>query len=230
MEKDNLLLLHGALGSKAQLASLQTLLSDLFIVHTLDFDGHGANASNQEFSIDLFADNVLNYLIQNNIAKTHIFGYSMGGYVALKLAVKSSSFVGKIMTLGTKFNWTPEIAAKEIKMLNPQKIEEKVPAFAARLDELHTANNWKTVMQKTVQLMIDLGDGKGLSDEELRQVEQNTLIGIGEFDEMVTQEESSNAASLIPFGKFKVIDGFKHPIEKVDMKVLAQEIITFMQS
>ena len=46
-------------------------------------------------------------------------GHSMGGYVALKLALKRPELVDRIITLGTKFNWTPEVAAKEVKMLNP---------------------------------------------------------------------------------------------------------------
>ena len=54
----------------------------------------------------------------------------MGGYVALQLANKHPKYVQKIITLGTKFAWDKETAAKEVKMLNPEKIEEKIPAFA----------------------------------------------------------------------------------------------------
>jgi len=38
---EHLLLLHGALGSKEQLAALALKLKDKYVVHTLNFNGHG---------------------------------------------------------------------------------------------------------------------------------------------------------------------------------------------
>jgi pimeloyl-ACP methyl ester carboxylesterase len=51
----------------------------------------------------------------------------MGGYVALKTAVLHPGRIEAIVTLGTKFHWDPENASNEVRMLNPEKIEEKVP-------------------------------------------------------------------------------------------------------
>ena len=74
---------------------------------------------------------------ENYIQTIDIFGYSMGGYVALWLARFYPDRVGKIFTLGTKLKWNDEEAEKEIKMLNPEKVELKVPAFAQQLAERH---------------------------------------------------------------------------------------------
>lgn len=56
--------------------------------------------------------------------------------------------IKKIITLATKFNWDETIAAQKIKMLNADKIEEKLPRFAAGLQKRHAPNNWKTVLVK----------------------------------------------------------------------------------
>jgi len=229
MHKEKLLLLHGALGSKIQFEELKKQLDHHFFVHTMDFNGHGTIVSLSYFTIDLFVKDVEDYLVENRIDKIHIFGYSMGGYVALKLALMHPGLVSKIMTLGTKFDWTPEIAAKEIRMLNPEKIEEKVPAFARRLEALHTANNWKEVMRKTAQMMVELGNGNGLTDDELKNIDHEVQVGIGELDEMVTLEESERTAGLLSCGSLKVLDGFRHPIEKVDTAVLSKAIKEFIQ-
>lgn len=228
MKKENIILLHGALGTKAQFVSLGNILSKHFDVHLLNFEGHGDVPSNKEFSIDLFAENVIDMLQVKNISKTHIFGYSMGGYVALRLAMKSPELVDRVVTLGTKFNWNKKIAAQEIKMLNPEKIEEKVPAFAKRLYELHSSNDWKVVMRKTAQLMANLGDGDGMSDEELKRIDHNVLIAIGELDNMVSFEESERAAELLQNGQLKKLIEVKHPIEKVDASQLATVIVDFI--
>ena len=230
MVKDNLILLHGALGSKQQFKSLKPMLSNHFNVLDLNFEGHGERPSNKGYSIDLFAENVIEFLHEKNISHSHIFGYSMGGYVGLQLALIKPSLVRRIMTLGTKFNWTKEIAKHEVSMLNPSKIEVKIPAFAKHLEELHTGTDWKVVMAKTAQMMIDLGNGKKLSDEDLKSIDHEVLIGIGALDRMVTLEESEYAASLIRKGRLKVMEDFKHPIEKIDMSQLAAVIRDFMHS
>ncbi|WP_420570765.1 alpha/beta fold hydrolase [Kordia sp.] len=228
MKHTNLLLLHGALGSEVQLKPLQELLSKDFNVHTLNFEGHGGRASNYEFTMERFADNVTEKLQTLQLERTHIFGYSMGGYVALTLAKKHPELVDIIVTLGTKFNWTIEAAQQEVRMLNPEKIEEKVPAFAKRLHELHQPNDWKEVMKKTAEMMLALASGKRLTNQDLQQINHKTLIGIGALDTMVSVEESENAATQLPNGTLQIIDDVKHPIEKVDIQVLATIIKDFI--
>lgn len=228
MKHNNLLLFHGALGSEIQLQLLQELLANDFNVHTLNFEGHGGRTSDDAFDMEQFADNVVEKLQALEISKTHIFGYSMGGYVTLTLAKKYPEMVENIVTLGTKFNWTLESAQQEVKMLNPEKIEEKVPAFAKRLHELHQPNDWKEVMQKTAEMMLALANGKRLTDADLNQIQHKVLIGIGSLDNMVTVEESENAATQLPNGTLQIIEDVKHPIEKVDVNVLAAFIRGFI--
>ena len=92
MEK--LLLLHGALGSQTQLESLKNTLAASFEVHCLDFYGHGsATLSEEPFRIAGFAEQVNNWLEEKQFDSISIFGYSMGGYVALYLA---SKYPGKV--------------------------------------------------------------------------------------------------------------------------------------
>lgn len=230
MKNTNLLLLHGALGSEVQLQPLQKLLSKDFNVHPLNFEGHGGRNSDDEFNMERFAENVVEKLQELNISQTHIFGYSMGGYVALTFAKKHPEKVEKIVTLGTKFNWTVESAQQEVKMLNPDKIEEKVPAFAKRLHELHQPNDWKEVMHKTANMMLTLANGKKLTNIDLQQIPHKVLIGIGALDNMVSVEESENAATQLPNGSLKIINDVKHPIEKVEMNILASVIHDFIAS
>lgn len=224
-----LVLLHGALGSKEQLEELAYLLEKKFQVYTLNFSGHGDQPEKEAFSNDLFSDNIYQFLSENKIEKCHLFGYSMGGYVALYFANKYPDKIGKIITLATKFNWTPESAAKEIKMLNPNIIEEKVPKFAAVLKALHLANDWKIVLNKTAAMMLGLGNGKALKENDLRSIKNEVLIAVGDADKMVAVDESSWAAENLPNGKLLVLKGVEHPIEKVDRQDLSKVILNFIQ-
>lgn len=222
-----ILLLHGALGSIDQFAELRSLLTD-FEIHTFNFSGHGGNKIQSDFSIDLFAQDTLNYLQNNGIENTNIFGYSMGGYVALKLVFGHLDLVDKIMILGTKFNWTKESAEKEVKMLDPEVVEIKVPKFAETLRKRHHPEDWKSVMHQTAQMMTALGNGSAMKYEDFKSIKNEVLICLGSEDNMVTQDESSIVVDHLPNGELMLLEGFKHPVEMVDKLKLAKTIREFM--
>jgi len=227
MEMKHILLLHGAIGSKQQLQPLAEKLSGKFIVHTLNFSGHGGEALPEIFSIETFASDVLNYLRSNNIEKISIFGYSMGGYVALYLAKHHSEFIDSLFTLATKFLWTPEISAKETKMLDAGKITEKIPAFAKILEERHAPADWKNVLKETTAMMTGMGTGNPLQLSDYESIEQHALISIGDKDTMVTLEETIDVYRHLKNASLLVLPDTQHPIEKVNMERLANELIYF---
>ena len=218
--KPNLLLLHGALGTKNQFNSILSSLDRDFNVLSINFEGHGDESSNTDFTLHGFTDNIITFLNQKNIDKTHILGYSMGGYVALNLAITNPEMVKSIITLGTKFEWDPQISAREIQMLNPQKIQEKVPAFVKHLENIHPANHWKELLIKTAGFIEGLGNGKGLDNSLLAKISHKVLVFLGNEDKMVSREESEKLAQLIPNGTLEIIDGFRHEIDKNDLSVL----------
>ncbi|MFT5858565.1 MAG: pimeloyl-ACP methyl ester carboxylesterase [Flavobacteriaceae bacterium] len=77
----------------------------------------------------------------------------MGGYVALSLAHQNPKLVNKIVTLGTKFDWNPSSTAKEVKLLNPSVISEKIPQFATHLEKEHAPLDWNKVVENTAKMM-----------------------------------------------------------------------------
>lgn len=222
-----LLLLHGALGSAAQFDSLKTLLPEDREVYAPNFPGHGGAPAQGAFSIAGFGEFLQKYLSDNDLSQVDIFGYSMGGYVALHLARHHPDLVNRTFTLGTKFDWTPETAAREMTMLDPEKIEAKVPAFASILAERHTPADWKDVLRRTADMIYGLGAGSGLAPEDMAAITCPVVVGLGEHDNMVTPEESKAAANLLPNGTFNILPGCKHPIEQTDVVLLAKRLKEF---
>jgi esterase len=222
-----LLLLHGALGSAAQFDPLKTLLPEGREIYAPNFPGHGGAPDQGAFSIAGFAEYIQKYLSDNNLSQVDIFGYSMGGYVALYLACYHPDLVNRIFTLGTKFDWTPETAAREMAMLDPEKIEAKVPAFARILAERHAPADWKAVLLRTADMIYGLGAGSGLAPEDMAIITCPVTVGLGELDNMVTPEESKATASLLPNGLLNILPGSKHPIEQTDVVLLAKRLKKF---
>lgn len=224
----SLLLLHGALGASAQFDELRRLLETKFETETLDFPGHGGEPMPEDrFSIAGFSSYLKERIEKNGRKGVDIFGYSMGGYVALHLAREAPELVGKIFTLATKFAWNPETSAREVKMLDPDTIEAKVPRFAEQLRQRHAPHDWRVVLRKTAEMMTSLGDQNELPIDELANVSHDVMIGIGDRDQMVTIEESLAAYRALPNGRFIALPGTPHPIEKVSPVRLAHEIGEF---
>ena len=227
--KEPIILLHGALGSKKQLLPLKEILTDHFEVHALNFEGHGGESTDKEFSIELFSENLLGFIEERQLKSVIIFGHSMGGYVALKAALKAPDKIKKIITLGTKFDWTLETAIKEVRQLDPGLIKEKVPHFAEKLRQEHHPAKWEEIMQKTAGLMLGLAKGAKLTDQELQSIQTEVSIGIGSLDKMVSYEESAQVVGLLPNAKLAPLEGVKHPIEQVDPALLKSFILNTLQ-
>ena len=224
---NQLLLLHGAIGAKDQLDDLKKILSDAYDVHTLNFSGHGGNELPEEpFTMDMFAGDIISYLDGKGISTVDIFGYSMGGYAAIHTALNHKDRIGKIFTLATKFEWSPDIAEREVKMLDAEKIKAKVPKFAEELALRHGEDNWIKLLEKTAEMMRELGKGKPL---ELNQLSNEAMVAVGDRDKMVSLEETITAYRAIQNAKLLVIPGTPHPIEQVNMGILAEEIKRFLK-
>ena len=223
-----LLLLHGALGTSITMEPLGERLNDEFEVFTFDFSGHGGAPFATAFGIESFTLEVLDFLDESGLETVDIFGYSMGGYVALNLARQRPERVGKIITLATKFDWTPESAERESKMLNSEKIEAKIPVFADLLRERHAPNDWKVLLQKTAEMMLELGQRPTLTPEILSQIQHPSLICLGDGDQMVSLVETTQATEALPNGQLRVLAQTPHPLEKVNLDALAVVIRAFL--
>lgn len=224
-----IVLLHGAIGSMEQLEPLAGILKEQFVVHLVNLPGHGGEPFPAGgFSMETFADAVLQYLDDNSIDTISFFGYSMGGYVALLFAKKYPQRVEKIITLATKFLWDETIAAKEIKMLQPDVIEEKLPAFAAALAKRHAPLNWKEHLMYTQQLLTGLGKQNILSVENCREISTPCLLMLGDRDKMVTLAETVEVYNTLPDAALAVLPQTSHPVEKADTCLLKFYIEHFL--
>ena len=219
--------LHGALGCTKQSRDLTIYLNSYFDCFSDDFTGHGFKpAHNGDFSIDLFTMDLYNFMDELEIVGADLFGYSMGGYVALNYALKYPDRVGKIFTFGTKFDWNPESALKETKMLNPQKMMEKVPKFVDELKEFH-GDKWELLVEQTAKMMIELGSEPNLKAKELSEIQTPVYISVGDRDALVSIEESAKAFRSLPNSRFTVFPDTIHPITKIDKIRLKNELVPY---
>lgn len=225
----HLILLHGALGSKDQLQPLATALEHHFQVHTFNFSGHGGRLfPDKNFSIPLFSEQIDEYMQETGISQAAVFGYSMGGYAAMHLARQFPPKVTRLITLATKFHWDEKTTAREVKMLDGKTIQEKVPAFAAQLQQRHAPNDWLVLLEKTSQLLTDLGKQNTLQLEDYATITTPCLVLLGDRDKMVTLDETMAVYKQLPNAQCGVLPGTPHAFEQAPLALLAQLITNFV--
>ena len=227
-----LVLLHGALGTAAQLAPLAELLEPRFRVLTLDFAGHGPRpAPIGGWRLQRFVENLAEYLAAENLGPVRVFGYSMGGYVALALAAQRPALVHSVVTLGTKFVWDEATAAAETSRLDPAVIAAKVPGFAATLASRHAEGaGWEAVVRGTAEVLRDLGRAPLLSPAVLAGIPHPVRVLVGDRDATVSIEETANAYRMLPAGQLGVLPGIPHPLERVNpLAMVAAHINGFLE-
>lgn len=212
-----ILLLHGALGSRAQLAALRQRIGG----HAIDLTGHGGRAlPNAGLQFEHFVADIEQAYAELDWQCADIFGYSMGGYAALLFAARHPGRVRTITTLGTKYLWTPEGLQKELRLLDPETMLSKVPAFAQRLSDIHGDNKWRALVAAIASAMGELAAAPLLTEEVKARITCPVMLCVGEGDTTAIPEDTRVFALGLPNARVEVLPGAKHPFESVDLDVL----------
>ena len=84
---DDVILLHGLFGQGSNLRGIARSLEARFRVHCLDLPDHGRSPWLASATLPAYARSVLEWMASNEMGKCHIIGHSLGGKVAMQLAL-----------------------------------------------------------------------------------------------------------------------------------------------
>jgi len=86
-EGEPLIVLHGLFGSLDNLGGIARRLEDGWQIHALDLRNHGNSPHTEDMSYPAMADDVVAYMDAQGLEKASILGHSMGGKVAMQVAL-----------------------------------------------------------------------------------------------------------------------------------------------
>ncbi len=225
---NHLILLHGALGSAEDFTGFEPYLAAYHTrIHRFNFQGHGKTILKTNFCINTFSDEVIEFVRKENINRPCVFGYSMGGYVALDAALKNENLFSGIVTLGTKFNWTEEFTLKEKAKLNSEFLLTKAPEFAEQLQQKH-GPNWKELLTNTSEMMSQIQNTHVAFLDNLNAIQIPVWVGRGENDKMVNTEDCKFIREKIKHSGQFLLPETNHAFETVNFQVLAVLLNSFM--
>jgi esterase/lipase len=213
-----ILLLHGALATAQEMEPLKKLLPADTLSHT--FQGHDNRPIPEDFRIETFMEELDQYLLDHKLANVTVVGHSMGGYVALShAALAENSPICRIVTYGTKFDWSEKALASMLATLHPEN--------EALMDYLKKKFQDKglPLLLATTHMMAHLERLDGLLEADLQDVLIPVEIVLGEKDKVVTLEESQAMVEILPHGQLHILKESRHEMERADLAGLARIIL-----
>lgn len=206
----NLILIHGALGNANELSALAKDFESQFNVYCYDIPGHGKRSNElAKFTLNGLVADFEQYL--SRVGETYVFGFSLGGYLALSTALKNSSFIKGIVTLGTKVHWSDNEAQKEVRNLDLRLLAEQAPSFYSYLNDLH-GPHLEELCKATAVFMTELGQTPPLNPVSVQQIDIPVRMVRGGKDKMVDAQSTLELVAAMKNAFYTEIPSFIHPL------------------
>lgn len=211
-----LVVLHGAAGATMlETAPLIGHLEQRFHVLALDFAGHGATdaIADADFGIPFFADNVLALFDAFELDKAHLFGFSMGGYVALHFASNHPQRIDRLAVHAANLIWDEPLVEAMNARLNAESIIEKYPALTSHLETAH--GDWQQLFKRMQQMVRKLPEHTGVL-EAVASITQTALVSAVDNDDLFTLDAPLTLHRMLPNSTLAILPGTRHAFADVD--------------
>ena len=178
-----LVMLHGGMGTVDMFAQLLPALAETRQVIAVELQAHGHTGDvDRPLSFELMADDIATLVKQLQLNTADIFGYSLGGGVALQTAIRHPDVVRKLVVASAGFKrdgWYPEVLAG-MSAMNAEIAKTWVgsPMHEAYASVAPRPEDWPTLVGKLGELLRkDYDWSAGVSG-----LKAPTLILVGDAD------------------------------------------------
>ena len=214
-----LVLVHG-IGSRGEdwAPLIPLLVAQGFHVYVPDLLGYGRSPQpDVDYSISLEEEIVRKFMTNLHIERADVGGWSMGGWISLRLALDHPEMVNRLVLYDSAgiyfpptfdaslFLPTDSTGFNELRhMLSP--INTPYPSFVVK-DALRLLQRNGWVIERSFFAMID---GKDLTDFRLAGLRTPTLVVWGSADLLIPISTGEKIHQEIPNSGFSVIQGCGH--------------------
>lgn len=236
-----LVLLHGGLfDSDLQFGALLPELSRDRQVVTMDFQGHGRtnDVDDRPLSVDRLATDVVGLLEHLGLPQVDVFGFSLGGAVALHLAIAHPALVRRVVISSVAFH--PDgnrggnaeaVGEMTVDMIAGTPMEQAYRAKSPHPEKL------QTLLTKLGQFLQHV---PAWSDDDIRGIAAPTLITVGDCD-MVRLEHAVRFLQLrggdvngdfegVPASQLAVFPGTTHFFGLSRTTMVVDAVTTFLDA
>jgi pimeloyl-ACP methyl ester carboxylesterase len=234
-----LVLLHGALMTIEDFGELLPALAATRQVIALEQQAHGRTADiDRPLRYDQMADDTAALLRQLGIERADLFGYSMGGGIALQIAIRHPELVRKLVVAAANYDpegYYPEVL-EGIQDLKPEDFAGS-PWLEAYARVAPNPEDWPRLLARIKDLDLWF---EGWPREDIAAIEAPALVIVGDSD-VVRPEHAVDMFRLLgggvpgdltglPRARLAVLPGTTHVtlVERADW--LASMVTEFLDA
>jgi len=235
-----LVLVHGlADRSESWAPMLERMKRAGFHVYALDLLGAGRSPhpSDSDYSISTQEQLVADFILALGLQKPDVGGWSMGGWITLKLALDHPEMVDRVVVYDSAglheqiaggadvFHPIDEASLQHLAdLLEPHG--RKLPAFALR-DGLRKFQSIQAVTDKS---MSSMQSGVDLLDDRLSGFTQPVLIVWGNDDQLMPVRIGEKMHTLLPKSELDILEGCGHLAPKTCPSRVAAATADFLKA
>ncbi len=182
-----LVLLHGGVGSTEMYDAILPLLAANRQIVNVDLQAHGRTADiDRPMRFEMMADDIAALMKHLGLAQADVMGYSLGGGVALRVAIQYPNLVRKLVLVSTPFKregWHAEVRAG-MEQMGPEAAEpmKQTPMYEVYRRVAPRPEDWPVLLTKIGTMMREEYDWSG----ELPAIKAPTLLVVGDYDSVRT--------------------------------------------
>lgn len=245
-EGEHIVLIHGLFGSLENLNMVAKSLSQHYCVTSIDVRNHGNSFHQQEMDYQVLAQDVINLMDKLSIENCHILGHSMGGKIAMKIALSFPERLNKLIVAdiapveypahhltiieGLQAIDLTQVHKRKDADIQLAKYETNtgIRQFLLRNIALNAQGvfqfkcNLNYIEQGYQQIM------QGVSDQTNQQFNGDTLFIKGANSDYILPEHQSAIILLFPKAKAKVIQGAGHWLHAEKTVAFNKIVINFL--
>jgi pimeloyl-ACP methyl ester carboxylesterase len=200
-----LVMLHGAFGW----ANVPPGLGKDRQVIAVELQGHGHTAmTDRLMTFENLADDVAALIKHLKLERADVFGYSMGGTVALGVAIRHPEVVRKVVVTGTHFGKVEDAfdaeTFKQFKSLSPSFAPPPLTNHYNRVAP--DPKQWPRLVTSVQKMSLGFA---GFSREQMRSIKAPVLVTLGDHDG-VRVEHAVEMFRLIPNAQLAIIPHANH--------------------
>lgn len=213
---DPIILLHGNGESCEYFRGQIDAFSKQYHVYAIDTRGHGKTPrGNMPFSIRQFAEDLLGFMDEHQIEKTHLLGFSDGGNTAMIFAMRHPERVDRLILNGANLNADGVKRATQLPIEIGYRIAKR---FSDKSDSA----------KRNAEMLGLMVNDPDVRPEELAGIKSRTLIIAGTRD-MIKESHTRLIASMIPDAELVLIEG-NHFIANNKPEEFNKAVLDFLAS
>jgi esterase len=126
-----IIILHGLFGTLDNWQTIARQLSSHFMIYAIDLRNHGKSPHVEGMDYGLMASDVKEFMENNWLHRARIIGHSMGGKVAMQLAVSNPDMIEKLVVVDIapkSYIGGHELILETLNSLDLEKLEDRKQA------------------------------------------------------------------------------------------------------